>query len=440
MKDNIIKFFPFLPFDYIAVEEYLSQMLEQGYRLKWIRGNFAGFEKNAGKSIRYVADPYAVSSILNFRRFSKTRLDSYTENGWYFTGKARGCYVFQSDSDETERPNLDDNLKTKIIDSQLNFAAISFALIVFVFWKCLSSPAVVYAILLTNIYIILAAGLLFLAAYDIFYIFFLARQKARIGTANEDFSVKGAIKRGKINAFKNSVLLVLIIVAFILEIIKTPQAVVFALIPLSVIAAGTIIIKFVSKNIKEQLGKYLLPIVSVIALAFLLILPSAINGLKNLSAAPSAEKYAESPLPLLHVSDISASSLETSSVKENISILGENILYSETSGNGVRAFTNYSSMRNEFFAECIFNYLYKQAPVDYGEEFKLISINGYDTYALEKSRIYLTKIGKTVFLFNITGMPDNTDLGGIIGDLILTAPEIPDDGITQNGVVPIFGR
>ena len=90
MKDSCIKIFSFLPSDYDSIENYLEEKLKEGYRLKWIKGGFAGFVKNESDNIRYVVEPYPNTNFITFKRLPKIRLDQYTENNWYFVGKTRG--------------------------------------------------------------------------------------------------------------------------------------------------------------------------------------------------------------------------------------------------------------------------------------------------------------------------------------------------------------
>ena len=58
MNDSNVKIFSFLPSDYDCIEKYLEEKLADGYRLKWIKGGFAGFIKNDIPSLCYVVDPY----------------------------------------------------------------------------------------------------------------------------------------------------------------------------------------------------------------------------------------------------------------------------------------------------------------------------------------------------------------------------------------------
>ncbi len=184
MKQTCIKTFSFRPEEFRQMEQYLNDMLEKGWRLRWCKGTLAGFERTDKRELHYTVDPYAVSSIANFRRFPKFRLNEYMENGWYAVGKSKGCYIFCSDNPNPEIPDLDEGLRESVIKTSYIGSLIFSIILSIILLKSISTPAILYSILLTDIYIVLTGLVLFLILYHILNIIFLLAKKNQPSSTN----------------------------------------------------------------------------------------------------------------------------------------------------------------------------------------------------------------------------------------------------------------
>ena len=155
MRSFVFRYFSFRPEQYQAMGEYLNDMAEQGYQLRWCKGLFAAFQKKQTPYLRYVIDPYALSSILQFRHFPKSRMQEYMENGWYAVSRSRGCYIFCTDDPEVEVPFLEEGLEMQVQKTCRNGSFILFVLLFLLLLKCILTPAVLYTMLLSNFYLLL---------------------------------------------------------------------------------------------------------------------------------------------------------------------------------------------------------------------------------------------------------------------------------------------
>ena len=98
IKDTKRTFFAFSPYECAAVEEYLGQMVDKGWLLESIKGNFFKFEKTDQKNLKYSVDVLHKVSIFD-RKDSDVALE-YREYckaaGWNYicqTGKIQIFYT-----------------------------------------------------------------------------------------------------------------------------------------------------------------------------------------------------------------------------------------------------------------------------------------------------------------------------------------------------------
>ena len=141
MKKTCIRNFSFLPSDYDCMLDYLNGMLKEGWRLKWVKAGFAGFEQtDPGEHIVYVIEPYANTSLISLRRLSRTWLNFYTGNEWYFAGKTRGNYIYFTRNEHPKPPSSTSSLakndsKERVITTEIKRNALILAAIGFLVYK-----------------------------------------------------------------------------------------------------------------------------------------------------------------------------------------------------------------------------------------------------------------------------------------------------------------
>ena len=93
MKQSRIRLFAFRPEDYRAMEAYLQQQADQGWKLRWCRGVLAGFGPREEETLRYAVDPHAATGLSYLRRYPKARLKERMKEGWFSAGNSRGCQI-----------------------------------------------------------------------------------------------------------------------------------------------------------------------------------------------------------------------------------------------------------------------------------------------------------------------------------------------------------
>ncbi len=386
MRSFVFRYFSFRPEQYQAMGEYLNDMAEQGYQLRWCKGLFAAFQKKQTPYLRYVIDPYALSSILRFRHFPKSRMQEYMENGWYAVSRSRGCYIFCTDDPEVEVPFLEEGLEMQVQKTCRNGSFILFVLLFLLFLKCILTPAVLYTMLLSNFYLLLGGFACFLVGYHLINWLILLS------------SASGRNKREKM-CFRyliHAAAWFLFLITAILTEAKGQDGMLFyMMLPIGIVMAGTIAMFLFTKESADAKtnNRRLVPIIIAIGALLLITIPFSAQKLQVKAAVSSENNQTDllsqkQELPVLHLSDFSDITEAETSVREYKSVLGRNLLYTEKADDRF-VFTNYSEMKNTFLADQIFQYLYIQVPRDYQSDFQLCTYNGYDYYALKEKNIYL---------------------------------------------------
>ncbi len=412
MKNTCIKSFSFRPEDYRGMEQYLTQMLSDGWRLKWCAGTLGGFEKTENTSIRYIVDPYAVTSLMNLKRFPKYRLNEYMENGWYAVGKSKGCYIFCTDESYTEMPNLEMNMAESVQKTCRIGSLLLSSLLFAVFYKSLSTPAILYTILLTDIYIVLAGFILFLMIYHLINAILLF---APLPQNN-----KTCPKKCKRYILHDIILILFFLLGIFLEANHQKIILNYLFLPVSIVIIGSMILMTIAKHTKnsQEHNKYLLPVICIISLFLLLVIPISLQQLQKNNKAINDNHQKElleqsNSLSVVHLYDFTKVTDTFKALKENQSILGNNILYTEKSGN-LMVFTNCTEMKSNLLAKPIFNYLYIQAQLDYNEIFQPYIYNGLTYYKLQASNIYLLQKNNFVYFCTIPNKVSDKELFKIL--------------------------
>lgn len=394
MKQTCIKTFSFRPEEFRQMEQYLNDMLEKGWRLRWCKGTLAGFERTDKKDLHYTVDPYAVSSIANFRRFPKFRLNEYMENGWYAVGKSKGCYIFCSDNPNPEIPDLDEGLRESVIKTSYIGSLIFSIILSIILLKSISTPAILYSILLTDIYIVLTGLVLFLILYHILNIIFLLAKK------NQPSSTNGC-KRYIIH---DVMIFIFLTVAVFLQARHESSMMNYLLLPILVVAIGSVILMIVSKRTKsaQESNKRLIPVICVMSLILLILIPLSVHRLQqnsNENKKERAEKLLTEVhlLPVAHLNDFIPVSNVENAIKENNSILGDNLLYAEEFED-MSVFTNRTVMKSDALAKPIFNYLFTQTQKEQNESFEENTFNDITYYSLQTTNTILYRDGNVVYL------------------------------------------
>ena len=388
MKETCTRIVSFRPEEYLSMEIYLNQMHAQGWRLQWCKGILANFKRTDNPNLHYMVDPYAVTSISNIGRFSKRRLSEYMENGWYSVGKIKGSQIFCTEDNEGESPDLEE-ITVQSIRKTCSIASLILALLfLVVLYKNLTNPMIVYNILLTDIYIVLSGVFAFFGMYHLINGILLLIPMSKKKTVK--------IKKCKRFIIHDGAILGFFFLAIWLEARQQSQLIGYLFLPIGVVVIGSIILKVAAKkttNVQES-NKRLIPIICSIGLVLLMLIPISINNLQE-SSKDAVETHIEDlllqadTLAVAHISDfMDISSEVTSEIQQNSSILGNNILYTEEL-EGVDVFTNHIRMSSEVFAKPMFDYLYRQAQIDYNSNFKEQEYKNISYYKLEKEGVYL---------------------------------------------------
>lgn len=399
MKPSCIKFFSFRPENHTEMKQYLEDMLKDGWRLKWCKSFFAGFERTENKNLRYIVDPYAVTSIANLKKFPKFRLNDYMENGWYAITKSKGCCILCTDDTEAEIPELESGMEKKIQNTCKIGSILLSILILALMIKAFTVSAIVYAVLLTDIYILLVGILGFLVVFN------LINAVMILGNQSSDTNKpQGMSKRYILHDIG---LLCFILIGILLQARQQPSMVIYLMLPIIVIILGTMIMIKMSRGTKSarDSNKKLIPIACVLGVALLVLIPFSLNRLKaggmtDTNARQDLLLAQSDELPVMHLSDFFPNDAVEKAVKENASILGTNMLYAEETDE-LSVFTNYTVMKNTKYASRIFYYLYGQAQIDSQENFVEKEYNGITYYELEKASTYLLQQDKAVYFCTV---------------------------------------
>ncbi|WMI80475.1 DUF2812 domain-containing protein [Anaerotignum sp. MB30-C6] len=394
MNQSCIRLFSFRPENYHQMAHYLNEMLEKGWRLRWCKGTLAGFERADNNNLHYIVDPYPISSLLNFKKFPKYRLNEYMENGWYAVGKSKGCYIFCSDDENPERPSLEENMKESIIKTcykgSLVFAIILLILLV----KSFTTPAILYSILLTDFYILLCGLVLFLISYHFINAILLVTQKKQ-STNN---------KRCKRYLIHDVMLFFFLILGILLQARHETFMLRYLLLPIFVVGVGSIILMVVSKRAKtaKESNKRLTPVICMIGVVLLILIPLSVQRLQESSLTNKRNRAQElltssHLFPVAHLKDFVPVPTVKNAIKENNSILGVNTLYAEEH-NDLSVFTNFTKMKSSTLAKPIFNYLLIQTEKEQQANFQENTFNGVTYYSLEKTNTILCQIDHVVYL------------------------------------------
>ena len=421
MKNFCIKNFSFLPSDYDSMVTYLNEMLAQGWRLKWVKAGFGGFERitppsgsvstassdsvqnaqiteaagtdpagNAGTPITYVVEPYPNTNLMTLRRMPKTWLNFYTGNHWYYIGKTRGNYIYCTDLADPEPPSSTssmgkNNSKAQVLDAETKRNMLMIIAVILLCYWLSGSKAFMYAFVLTNTYQYLAVLLLVLLVFAVAAILLYSLEKVRLQARTFTPDSAGGLKRGMLYHIRNTVIAVLLLGFFLMETAGTPAILFYLLLPVAaLILGGAVIIKIAQKDTSREKGRKLLPLTYAAGAVVVCLLLFSMTGIQRVNSAQKAAALEASlakadALPLLRYRAF-FDDLYTPRSKENNSHLGSNYLYEEANEDRSRiVFTNYSSMKTGFGADCIYNYLFSQAQTDYLGVFEKLDTSSWET-------------------------------------------------------------
>lgn len=399
MKQSKITFFAFRPEHYRQMEEYLNEMMASGWKLRWCRGLWAGFEPAGEIPLHYVVDPTAMTSLGCFRRYPKRLLQARMQEGWYAAGKSKGCQILATEKTGLESPVAEQELGP-LIKTTCRLASLIWVLALLILgWWFFSKAAVVYSVLLTNIFLILSLTGGFLLAFH--------AVNAILLTVGRGIPARPRVcKRYLVH---DGGLLAILIAAIALETSGRNDMLLYLLIPILVIAAGMLFLSAVSgpkRNINQL--SLMVGVISVFMLLMIIFLNdrmSVVNADWTLQQQERLLEQADT-LPVLHLADFGDQEIPQQAVRTNASILGDNLLYAEESGAGY-IFTNYTVMRSPVLTGPIWNYLYRQAQADFDETFVPDDTLNAEFYVLEQARSGLLRQGTTVCLFTV---PEGVDI------------------------------
>lgn len=398
MKKSRVCFFAFRPENYRQMEGYLNKMMASGWKLKWCRGIFAGFEP-ADRDLRYGVDPDAMTSLAYFRRLPKRRLRERTSEGWHGVARSKGCQIFATVKPDapplTPQQDLGPLVKNTCRLASLIWVLLLAAAGLWLF----KQKAVVYTLVLTNLYLVLGLLGLGLLIYHIINAILLSVSKTP--SANPRIC-----KRYLVHTI---MLLALLLLAIALEMGGRNDMLLYLSIPIVVICVGIVVLQALSGPGGSSNRMFMIvAVISVLMFGMIIFL----NGRMNQANADWNTKQQEilleqaDQLPVLHLSDFGHQDDPQQAVQTNSSILGDNLLYAEESDAGY-IFTNYTTMRSPALAEPIFHYLYQQAQVDFHETFEIDTSLGTELHVLKNAHSCLFQNGSTVCLFTV---PEGTDL------------------------------
>ena len=401
MKKSRVCWFAFRPEQYHEMEEYLNDMLAEGWRLRWCRGILAGFEPalEEEKNLRYVVDPEGATSLIYLRRYPKNRLNGLLRMGWYGVAKCKGCQILATVDPElvSPVPNQD---QTPLIKNTCRLASLLWILLLIVAVMWISTKkAVVYSLVLTNIYLVLGLLAAFMLVYH-------AANAIILTVSKKEPDNPRICKRYLIHT---GMLILLILVGTILEVGGRNDILLYMSIPIVIIALAIILLQ-VNTGTRRNINRLSL-IVGAISLVMCVLVVVLNNRMSDANAEWTAKQQETllaqvDQLPVLRLSDLGDQSEPQQAVQTNSSILGDNLLYAEESDAGY-IFTNYTTMRSPALAKPIFNYLYQQAQVDFNETFEIDTSLGIELHVLKDTHSGLFQEGNTVCLFTV---PEGTDV------------------------------
>lgn len=399
MKKSKITLFAFRPEHYRQMEAYLNEMMASGWKLRWCRGLWAGFEPAGEKVLHYAVDPAAMTNLVCFRRYPKRMLQERMQEGWYAAGKSKGCQILATEDPELELPVSDQELGP-MIKTTCRLASLIWVLALLILgWWFFSKSAVVYSVLLTNIFLIFTLTAAFLLLYH-------GVNAILLTTAPGTPANPRVCKRYLVH---DAGLLAILITAIVLETSGRNDMLLYLMIPILVIAAGMLFLSAMSGP-KRNINRLSL-MVGVISV-FMLFMIVFLNDRMSVANADWTSQQQEfllaqaDELPVLRLSDFGDQEEPQQAVKTNVSILGSNLLYAEESGAGY-IFTNYTVMKSPALTGPIFDYLYQQAQTDFGETFERDDALNAEFYVLEKARSGLFRTENVVCLFTV---PEDIDV------------------------------
>ena len=432
MKKTCIRNFSFLPSDYDCMLDYLNGMLKEGWRLKWVKAGFAGFEQtDPGEHIVYVIEPYANTSLISLRRLSRTWLNFYTGNEWYFAGKTRGNYIYFTRNEHPKPPSSTSSLakndsKERVITTEIKRNALILAAIGFLVYKLISSKAFMYAFVLTEFYQYAEIILLIIVLAAVAAILLYSLETVRLQNKSFIADAKTGLSFGRLYHVRNFTLILLIAVFFIMANRSEPKIIFYLLLPVAALIIGGLGISgIVHKNSEdENPGKKVMPMAYGVGALTLGLLLFSLMNIQNLQKAQAeintakvlTEAQSEAHIVYTEVFD----GTFTPRAKKNSSYMGVNYLYEEADEAREHiVFTNYSAMKSRFAADRIFDYLYTQAENDYVGTFKVIETSGnIEGYVMETHNACLLRKGNTVVLTTINGDADSTSVNAAIEELM----------------------
>ncbi len=398
MKKSKFCWFAFRPEHYRQMEAYLQEMARDGWKLRWCKGLMAEFEPAGDRNLRYVVDPYAMTSVANLHHYPRARLQTWMQEGWWGAGRSRGCQILCTEDPEAPNPVPEEDLGPQIKATCRLGSLLAVALLLAAGWFVATSGAAVYGLILTDLYLVLAALGVFLLGYHLVNIALLSGGRE-----------PGNPRICKRYVVHSVVLLLFLLAAIVLEMSGRNDMLFYLLLPILVIIVGSLALKGLAGRNSDP--RRLFPLVLVMgAVLFGMII--LLNGrMSQANSQWSSQRQEEllahaDRLPVLRLADFADGGEARSAVQTKQSLLGENLLYAEESETGY-VFTNYTVTRSPALAERIFHYLYQQAQVDFEESFVETQANGRTLYVLEQARTALFLDGSNVYYFTV---PQGGDL------------------------------
>lgn len=398
MKRSKVCLFAFRPEHYRQMEEYLNQMMASGWKLHWCRGVLASFVP-ADQTLRYAVDPQALTSLAYFRRYPKRRLREQMAAGWYGAARSKGCQILCTPREDLPAPVKED--LGPLIRSTCRLASLIWILLLAAaaLW-ILGSPAAVYSLILTNLYLVLGALAVFLLGYHVGNVILLSLPQKT--PASPRYCGRYLLH--------SAALLLFLLAAIALEVGGRSDMLFYLMIPIAVIFAAIILLQSMARGQRDV--NRLFPVIALISVLMFGMIIFLNSRMSDANAAWSTQQREEllaraDTLPVLHLSDFGPEGEKNSAVRVNRSILADNLLYAEESEEGGYVFTNHTVTRSPLLAERIFRYLYQQAQTDFHESFRDQSWNGETLCVLEEARTALFQKDGSVYYFTV---PEGADL------------------------------
>ena len=136
------------------MEGFLNKMMASGWKLKWCRGIFAGFEP-ADRDLRYGVDPEAMTSLAYFRRLPKRKLKERMAEGWHAVARSKGCQIYATVKPDAP-PLTPSQDMGPLVKNTCRLASLIWILVLAAggLWL-FKQKAIVYSLVLTNLYLVL---------------------------------------------------------------------------------------------------------------------------------------------------------------------------------------------------------------------------------------------------------------------------------------------